>query len=55
MWSLFDDSLQVYPGVRSAGKYILIEIDRSIQLDDNDEDVDDESKELSLYSLQVFL
>ena len=42
MWSLFDHSFQVYPGVRSAGKYILIEIDRSIQLDDNDEDVDDQ-------------
>ena len=45
-------SLQVYPGVRSAGKYILIEIDRSVANDD-DEEADEEVKDLALYSLQV--
>ena len=45
---------QVYPGVRSAGKYIFLEIDRSIKSSSNDEDdFDEESKDLALYSLQV--
>lgn len=45
---------QVYPGVRSAGKYILIEIDRSMSVgNSDDDDVDGEVKELVLYSLQV--
>jgi len=45
---------QVYPGVRSTGKYILIEIDRSVCLNNSNDDEDDEScKDLVLYSLQV--
>ena len=50
----FNQPLQVYPGVRSAGKYIFIEIDRSVASDgDDDDEADDEVKDLALYSLQV--
>lgn len=42
---------KVYPGVKSAGEYIFLEIDRTVANNDENEDLD--SKELSLFSLKL--